>query len=283
MISVLGLGPMGQALVGALLDAGCPVTVWNRTPARAERVRARGAQWADSPAAAVAAGDLTLINVVDQGVLDALVAAAGDAVRGRVVIGLTAATPEAARATAALVDGLGGRYLDGAIMTPTDTIGTREASLLFAGPRDLYDAHRDILEILGATTYLGADPGRAAVFDVALLDLFWTAMSGMLHALNVARAHDVTPAELLPHVHGILGILPPIADEVAERIGADRHGDASAPVSSVAASLPHLIEASRAAGVDAATLEALRGYVDAAVAAGYGGDEISRIAQTMHR
>lgn len=283
MISVLGLGPMGQALVGALLDAGCPVTVWNRTAAKADGVRARGAQWADSPGAAVAAGDLTLINVVDQGVLDALVTAAGDTVRGRVLVGLTAATPEEARATAALVGGLGGRYLDGSIMTPTDTIGSRAASLLFAGPRDLYDAHRGVFEILGTTTYLGDDPGRAAVFDVALLDLFWTSVSGVLHALNLARAHDVTPAELLPHIHGILGILPPITDELAERIGADRHGDASAPVSSVAASLPHLIDTSHAAGLDATALEALRGYVDAAVAAGYGGDEISRIAQTMRR
>ncbi|WP_330220208.1 hypothetical protein [Mycolicibacterium peregrinum] len=58
---------------------------------------------------------------------------------------------------------------------------------------------------------------------------------------------------------------------------ADRHGDASAPVSSVAASVRHLIAASASAGLDAGALEAFRGYVDAAVAAGHGADEISRI------
>jgi hypothetical protein len=54
-------------------------------------------------------------------------------------------------------------------------------------------------------------------------------------------------------------------------------------VSSVAASLRHLIAASHAAGVDAGALEAFYRYTDAAVAAGHGDDEISRVAQTMNR
>jgi len=281
MISVLGLGPMGQALTNALLDAGYPTTVWNRTPARAAGVRARGAKWADSPAEAVAAADVTLVNVVDQAVLDAVVTSAGAAVSDRTIVGLASDSPDAARNTAALVDQLGGRYLDGAIMTPTDTIGSAQAGILFSGPRDLYDTHRGVFDVLATTTWLGEDPGRAAAFDMALLDLFWTSVSGVLHAVNIARAHGISPAELLPHAQGIVGILPPIVDELLERIDTDRHGDSSAPVSSVAASVRHLIAASRAAGVDAGALEAFRGYVDAAVAAGYGADEISRIAETM--
>ncbi|BBY19039.1 NAD(P)-dependent oxidoreductase [Mycolicibacterium litorale] len=281
MISVLGLGPMGQALTSALLDAGQQVTVWNRTPAKAASVRARGAQWADDPAAAVTASAVTLINVVDQSALDAVVSAAGDAVAGRVIVGLASDTPEAARATAALVEKLGGRYLDGAIMTPTDTVGSREARILFAGPRDLYDAHRAVFDTLATTTWLGEDPGRAAAYDMALLDLFWTSVSGVLHAVNVARANGISPDELLPHAQGIVGILPPIVDDLLGRLAADRHDESTASVSSVAASVRHLIAASRAAGVDAGALEALRGYVDAAVAAGYGADEISRIAHMM--
>jgi 3-hydroxyisobutyrate dehydrogenase-like beta-hydroxyacid dehydrogenase len=272
---------MGQALTNALLDAGYRLTVWNRTAARADGVRARGAQWADTPADAVAAGDLTLVNVVDQSVLDAVVTSAADAVSGRLIVGLASDTPDAARGTAVLVEELGGRYLDGAIMTPTDTIGTRDAAILFAGPRELYDSHRQVFDVLATTTWLGEDPGRAAAFDMALLDLFWTSVSGVLHAVNVARANGISPSELLPHAKGIIGILPPIVDELFERIGADRHGDSSAPVSSVAASVRHLIAASRAAGVDAGALEAFRGYADAAVAAGHGADEISRIAETM--
>ncbi|WP_243858252.1 hypothetical protein [Mycobacterium sp. DL440] len=38
-----------------------------------------------------------------------------------------------------------------------------------------------------------------------------------------------------------------------------------------------MISASHSAGFDAGALDAFRGYVDAAVAAGHGADEISRI------
>ncbi|MEV3905371.1 NAD(P)-binding domain-containing protein [Mycobacterium sp. NPDC050551] len=276
-VTVLGLGPMGQALTGALLDAGHRVTVWNRTASKADGVLARGAMWAGTPALAVAASDLTLVNVVDHGATDAVLDIAGDAVAGHTVVGLSSDTPAAARATATVVDKLGGRYLDGSIMTPTDTIGTRDASILFAGPRPEYDAHRDVLEALGTTSWVGAEVGRAAAYDMALLDFFWTSIGGVLHAFSVAGANGITPRELLPHAKGIVAILSPIVDELAGRVEDDRHGDVTAPVSSLVASLAHLISASRDAGVDTAALEALRRHADAAVADGYGGDEISRV------
>jgi len=282
-VSVLGLGPMGQALSTALFDANLAVTLWNRTESKADALRRRGAAWAANPAEAVAATELTVVNVVDHDAVDSVLDAAGDAVADRVVVGLSSDTPERARQTAKLVEDRGGRYLDGAIMSPTSTIGTPSARLLFAGPQDVFETHREVFAALGASTWLGEDHGRAAAFDMSLLDLFWTSVSGFLHALTVARANGITPSELLPHAQGIVDILPPIFEEFAERIEAGRHDNSSAPVSSVAASVRHLIAASQDAGVDAGALEAFRGYVDAAVAEGYGAEESSRIAAAMAR
>jgi 3-hydroxyisobutyrate dehydrogenase-like beta-hydroxyacid dehydrogenase len=282
-VTVLGLGPMGQALSRALLDVHYRTTVWNRTESKADAVRARGAVWADTPAAAVAASDVTLINVVDHDVVDDLVSQAGDAVGGRVIVGLSSDRPDRARHTAKLVTDLGGRYLDGAIMTPTDTIGTSSGSVLFAGPDDIFQSYRELFGAFGTPTWLGVDYGRAAAFDMSLLDVFWTSVGGFLHALTVARANGIAPDEFLPHALGIVGILSPIFDELAERIANDRHDDSSAPVSSAAVSLRHLIGASHDAGVDAGALEAFRRYVDATVAGGHGAEEVSRVASAMMR
>ena len=280
-VSALGLGPMGHALSAALLDANYLLTVWNRTESKGDDLRSRGAAWAASPADAVAASDITLVNVVDQAVVDSLLEAAGDAVSDRTIVGLTSDTPDSARQTAKLVDNLGGRYLDGAIMTPTATIGTPSASILFAGPHDTFEAHREVFAALAEPSWLGEDYGRAAAYDMALLDLFWTSVSGFLHALTVAGANGISPGDLLPHARGIVDILPPIFDEIAGRVEADRHDESSAPMSSVAASVRHLIATSHAAGVDAGALEAFRGYVDAAVADGRGAEEVSRVAAGM--
>jgi prephenate dehydrogenase len=40
-VTVLGLGPMGQAFSRAVLDANHRTTVWNRTAAKAEELRSR--------------------------------------------------------------------------------------------------------------------------------------------------------------------------------------------------------------------------------------------------
>lgn len=277
-VAILGLGPMGQALAGALLDAKYRTTVWNRTAARADPLVARGALAAADAGTAIGAADLTLINVVDHEAIDAILGSAGTAVAGRVIVGLSSDTPDRARRTAALVADLGGRYLDGAIMTPTATIGTPDAAILFAGPRDHYDAGAEVFTALGTPRWLGAEYDRAATYDMALLDLFWTSVSGFLHAMGIAKAHGIGAAELLPHATGIVDILTPVFTEIAERVEAGEHGDPSASVSSLAASLHHLIATSKDVNMDAGALEAFARTVEKAVADGHGEQEISVLA-----
>ena len=59
----IGTGVMGGAMCGHLLAAGHPVTVFNRTRARADALLAAGARWVDSPAAVAAAADVVFTIV----------------------------------------------------------------------------------------------------------------------------------------------------------------------------------------------------------------------------
>lgn len=279
-VTVIGLGPMGQALTTALLDAGHEVTVWNRTQQRADAVLGRGARWAATPGDAVRAGALTLINVVDNAVLDTIVERAGATVEGRVIVGLASDTPGRAQRSAENVAAQGGRYLDGAIMTPIDTIGTVDAGILFAGPRDLYEDNRKVLDVLGSTTWLGESPVLAAGYDMALLDLFWSATAAYLHALELAKAAGIEAADFLPHALGIVGILPAIFTDAAARVAEHRHGEAASSLSSIANSVRHLISASETAGLDTAALGAFGRHVDKAIQAGHGDHEFTAVSQS---
>ena len=42
-IALLGLGLMGSGMANRLLDAGYPLSVWNRNPDKTEPLAARGA------------------------------------------------------------------------------------------------------------------------------------------------------------------------------------------------------------------------------------------------
>jgi len=51
-VALLGLGAMGRRMARRLLDAGVPLTVWNRTPSAAADLVERGARQAPTPRAA---------------------------------------------------------------------------------------------------------------------------------------------------------------------------------------------------------------------------------------
>jgi 3-hydroxyisobutyrate dehydrogenase len=59
-VAFLGLGAMGLPMAEHVLAAGFPLTVWNRTPGKADALRARGASVANSPRAAAQAADVVL-------------------------------------------------------------------------------------------------------------------------------------------------------------------------------------------------------------------------------
>ena len=59
-IAFIGIGVMGKSMAGHLLEAGYPLTVYNRTQSKADDLVARGATWADSPAAAAESADVVI-------------------------------------------------------------------------------------------------------------------------------------------------------------------------------------------------------------------------------
>ncbi|GAA2072608.1 NAD(P)-dependent oxidoreductase [Actinomadura alba] len=285
-VTVLGLGPMGRSLAGAFLDAGLRTTVWNRTPGRDRELVERGAVGARSAEAAVAASGLTVVCVVNYDAADAILrrGEVADVLKGRTVVNLTADTPGRARDTAAWAAEHGIRYLDGAIMTPTTTIGTPAAVFIHSGSQELYREHRPVLDALGGThTHLGEEIGRAAAYDIALLDIFWTAMAGYVHALAVARAEGVTARELAPFAKGIGAILPPIFEQSAEEVDSGRFSGEGNPMTSAVSSMAHIVHTSETHGIDAGVMRAAEGMARRAIGQGHGAEGFTRIAEILGR
>jgi 3-hydroxyisobutyrate dehydrogenase-like beta-hydroxyacid dehydrogenase len=228
---------------------------------------------------------LTVVCVVNYDAADAVVrrGAVTDALKGRTVVNLTADTPDRARDTAAWAAEHGIGYLDGAIMTPTTTIGTPAGVFLHSGPEALYREHRPVLDALGGThTHLGEDVGRAAAYDIALLDIFWTAMAGYAHALAVARAEGVSARELAPFAKGIGAILPSLFELGADDVDSGRFSGEGNPITSAVSSMAHIVHTSEAHGIDAGVMRAAEGLARRAIGRGHGTDGFLRITEIMN-
>ncbi|MEV0584384.1 NAD(P)-binding domain-containing protein [Nonomuraea sp. NPDC050310] len=272
-VTVLGLGLMGQALAAAFLRAGHPTTVWNRTSAKADALVAEGASLAPSVGAALKAGSLTIICLTDYEAVRELLRPSEGELAGTMVINLTSGDSAQARAAARWAEQHGAGYLDGAIMAVPPVIGTPEALILLSGPQAHHEKHRAALGSLATITYLGEDPGLAALYDVAGLAMMWSVLNAWLHGTALLRTAGIDAATFAPFAQelatGVAGWLPGYAEQI------DR-GAFPAEVSALETdvrAMSHLLEESEAAGINAELPRLIKAIADRGMAAGHGGEQ----------
>ncbi|MFE7130159.1 NAD(P)-dependent oxidoreductase [Streptomyces sp. NPDC057638] len=273
-VTVIGLGPMGLALAGALLERGHPTTVWNRTPERADRLVTRGAHRAGTVAEAVSASPVTIMCLKDYATMYAISASAGDALKGRVLVNLNSGTPQEAHAAVGWAAERGADYLDGAIMVPPPLVGRPESVFLYSGPRDVFDRHRTTLESMGGPRYLGSDPSLAVLYNAALLGMMYATMNGFLHAtalVGSAGVSAVTFADLALDWFVPSVVNPTLIAQAPELDSGHYPGDIGTMEMNLSA-LEHITRTSVEQGVHSDQPRLMRTIAERAIAEGHGGE-----------
>jgi 3-hydroxyisobutyrate dehydrogenase-like beta-hydroxyacid dehydrogenase len=217
-LTLLGLGNMGAALARAWLAAGHPLTVWNRTPAKAKPLTAEGAHAAPTPAEAVAANTLIVVCLLD----DASVGETlnGVDLTGKDLVNLTTGTPAQARARAEWAQSRGARFLDGGIMAVPPMIGDPDSGgyIFYSGSQSLVDTHRATLTAATGANYVGSDPGFAALHDVALLSAMTGMFAGISHAFALIRKENISPKAFAPLLLDWLTAMAHTVHETADHL-----------------------------------------------------------------
>ncbi|NEB39132.1 NAD(P)-binding domain-containing protein [Streptomyces sp. SID14515] len=283
-VTVIGLGSMGRALAEAFIDAGHPVTVWNRTPSKAAPLVAKGAVQARSTGAAVAASGLviTCLTTYDD-TLEALEPAAA-ALDGRALVTLNSGSPAGARAMAAWADGHGTRYLDGAIKNVPSAVGAESTLLYYSGDRSVFDEFTPTLRVMGGdTVHLGEDPDLAALYEMAVGGTLLPALVGFFQGAAALQARGLEAASMVRFsvkwFEMINSVLPVFAQEIDS-------GDYSDPASSVnlfLAGAVHDEELGKEANLDVEWHKAFHDLLRRAVDAGHGDHSISALTEMLRK
>jgi len=283
-VTLIGLGPMGQAMVHTLLREGHQVTVWNRTPSRAADVVGAGAKLADSPADAVAASELVILSLTDYQAMYDIFGTATEALAGRTVVNLSSDAPDRTREGAAWAAEHGARFLTGGVMTPAPMVGTEAAYVYYSGPADVLEAHRETLARIGAPRYLGEDLGLAQLMYLANLDVFLTSLASLLHATALLESGGVKATVALPELMLTLvgaGEMMEVGENPAAQIEAGEHPGHLSTATMMGATADHIVAASDATGVDRGLPAAVQAYYTWAREHGHGGDNWTRIIDAM--
>jgi 3-hydroxyisobutyrate dehydrogenase len=161
-VAILGLGAMGRAIAGRLLDAGHDVTVWNRTPGRDRELVASGARAAGSPGEAVEDREVVITMVTDGPALEQVVFGDGGAAAAipdeAVLIEMSTIGPTS---LATVVERLSGPVLDAPVLGSVPSVQAGRLVIFVGGDRDVFERHADLLGILGTPMYLGASGSGA--------------------------------------------------------------------------------------------------------------------------
>jgi 3-hydroxyisobutyrate dehydrogenase-like beta-hydroxyacid dehydrogenase len=170
-LGFVGLGVMGGRMVKRLLQAGYSVTGYNRTKARAQWLLDAGMRWAESPAAAARAAEVTFTMVTDTAALRAvtegpqgILAGLGP---GKIYIDMSTVSPAASAEVASRVAGGGAQMLDAPISGSVSTLEAGKLSIMVGGDAAAFERVKPVLQAIGPkVTYVGPN-GRAVSMKIA--------------------------------------------------------------------------------------------------------------------
>ncbi|GAA3409334.1 hypothetical protein GCM10018952_09680 [Streptosporangium vulgare] len=181
-VAVLGMGMMGRALARRLLVRGFPVTVWNRTPGRAEELVGLGAVEAASPAEAARGAEGVLLSLADdQAVREVMSQLTGIGSEGPVVADTSTVAPDTARALRDMAPG--SRFVAAPVIGWPPAVAEGQASVLVGGEREVVDVLKPVWsEVFASYSYCGRDPGAALAFKLLNNYLLMTGIAALSEA-----------------------------------------------------------------------------------------------------
>ena len=202
----VGAGVMGAAMCGRVLDAGYPVAVTTRTKAKARGLLERGAVWADTPAEAAAASDISFAIVgfpedVREVFLggDGLLAGASP---GDMVVDMTTSEPALAVEIAERAAGMEVSAVDAPVSG--GDVGARNGtlSIMIGGEEEAVERARPVFEAMGKTIVRQGGPGAGQHTKAVNQMLIAACIVGLSEALLYGRRAGLDLESVMESVSG---------------------------------------------------------------------------------
>lgn len=163
-VAFIGLGNMGRPMATSLVRGGFDITVWNRTPSRADELVAAGAKRAATIADAATA-DIIITMVADDGALENVV------FEGQLIERLSPGTVHISMSTisVALAERLANvhaehqtAFVSAPVFGRPEAAAARKLFIVAAGPSAALDRCQPLFDAIGQRTFRFGDRPQAA-------------------------------------------------------------------------------------------------------------------------
>lgn len=275
-VSVLGTGLLGGPIARRLATTGNSVTVWNRTREKAE---ALSLPVADSPRAAFEASAVAILMLADAPAIEAVLAAAGDAVRGKTIVQMGTISPAETLAFAASVAAAGGDWVEAPVLGSIPQAETGTLQVMVGGSGAQLAKLTPILSLLGPLHHAG-EVGKAAALKLALNQLIGTLTATFATSLAYVRATDV-PTELFLAILRESALHAPTFDKKLPRMLASDYSNPTFPAKHLLKDLRLVEHAFREAGLGTDLIAAVNTTLERTLELGHAESDYSALAEAI--
>jgi 3-hydroxyisobutyrate dehydrogenase-like beta-hydroxyacid dehydrogenase len=171
-VAVLGMGKMGLALAGRLLDQGWSVLFWNRTPKDFSQLEDRGAVRLDSFDDLWDRASIVITFLANDDALASVCFEDGGVLQSgsseRVLIDMSTVSPRISSEIAARAEAVGVDYLRSPVSGNPAVLAAGNVTLIVSGPRDTFERVEGLMNSIGPTVLYVGDAEHSRTLKLAI-------------------------------------------------------------------------------------------------------------------
>jgi 3-hydroxyisobutyrate dehydrogenase-like beta-hydroxyacid dehydrogenase len=278
-VGLIGLGNMGTAIAERLLDAGFPLVVNNRTPAKAEALGALGAEVASTPEKLAEQVDVVLTSLANDAAFEDVAGRVIAAARpGTVLVDMSTVSPDASARIATLAEMASVRYLRAPVSGNPTVVRAGNLSVIVSGARETLDDVEAVIKAIGPNIHHVGEEEQARIVKLAINLMIAVLAQVMSEALVLGEANGVSRAALL-EVMGSSAAGAPFVKYKTEPLLRDDFS-ATFTTALMEKDIDLVLDAARDVGVELPLAREMKTHLHAAIDAGYADDDF--IALFLH-
>lgn len=226
-VTVIGMGNMGRALALRLLGDGHAVTVWNRTPGRAQEVVAAGAREVATLVQATTNTQAVALSLADDAaVLEVVTAPGGLAAQlpeQAVLVDMSTVNPDTSAAEATAVGHE--RMVAAPILGAPQAVTAGRALYLLGGPEPAVERLEPLFSSLSAQRrHCGSDPRSATTIKILCNYLLLTGIATLAEVVAVGQGTGLSDRILTEVLSSVPVVAPGLHNRLGDIIGGDHNG-----------------------------------------------------------
>src|SRR6266516_4095088 len=211
-IGFIGMGHMGSHMAHRLLDAGYPLTVYDRTKEKAQEVGQRGARVAKTPKDLAANCQVVMACVTNdeaqQDVMFGPDGALAGTHTGSVIIDLSTVSPDASRRLYQAAKEQGVSMIDAAVSGSVPQVDQGSLVIFVGGEHQTFEQCKPILDVLGPNSFSMGASGMGTTMKLVVNTLLGLGMQALAEAMALGEKAGVEKGLLLD-VLGQTAVLTP--------------------------------------------------------------------------